>query len=289
MAIRLLTYDVRYATLDSGPNARAERHDGVAGLIRSRDPNIVWLQEVRETQLAAPRERLPDHDWVGEATSSGEHTPIGYRGDRLSVVDEAAFSLSETPGDLHAMDWETTVPRVTTEARLRDPADGGEFVVASTHLDHDSETARRRGASLPVDRLGDRSVQTAVAGDFNCTPADRPYRTMTDDGGVRDARAVAAASDGPETTFNDFDAPQTGKRIDHVFVTGDVAVDRFDVLDDPDDRGLYPSDHFAVLTELLCPDRRAPRAADRAADWQDRCDLPFPPLAAARSPGGAAP
>ena len=253
MVVRLLTYNVRYAALDTGVNAWPERRDGVAGLVRFHEPDVVCLQEVRGTQLADLRERLPAYGWVSEPVSSGEHTPVGYRVDRLSVVDEAAFSLSETPGDLHAMDWESAVPRVTTEARFRDAAGGEEFAVASTHLDHDSEAARRRGASLLVDRFGDRPVPTVVAGDFNCTPAAEPYRTMTDDGGFRDARADATDPHGPETTFNDFEGPQAGRRIDHAFVSEDVAVEQFGVLADLDARGLHPSDHFAVLADLALP------------------------------------
>lgn len=249
MSIRLLTYNVRYATLDGDPNAWPDRRDGVASLLRFHDPDVICLQEVWETQLPDLEARLPGYEWVRERTSSGEHTPVGYRADRLSVLDSEAFSLSETPENLHAMDWETTVPRVTTAARVRDDETGAAFVVASTHLDHDSETARRKGAELLADRFGDRDP-AVVAGDFNCTPEDQPYRTMTDEGGFRDARAVADAPHGPETTFNDFEKPQEDKRIDHAFVTGDIEVGRFGVLTDLDDRGLYPSDHFAVLAEL---------------------------------------
>ena len=247
MGLRLLSYNVRYATLDDGPDAWSERRDGVADLVRSATPDVVCFQEVWETQFEDLADRLPDYTWVRERTSSGEHTPVAYRTDRLSVVDREVFSLSETPSDRHAMDWETTVPRVTTAARLR--GDDAAFVAASTHLDHGSEWARRRGAALLAERFGDRPVPTVMAGDFNCTPADPPYRAMTE-AGFRDARDDADASAGPETTFNDFDGPQTGRRIDHVFVAGDLDVDRLEVLSDRDDRGRYPSDHFPVLAEL---------------------------------------
>ncbi|PSQ32628.1 hypothetical protein BRD05_09930, partial [Halobacteriales archaeon QS_9_70_65] len=194
MGLRLLSYNVRYATLDDGPDAWSERRDGVADLVRSAAPDVVCFQEVWETQFEDLADRLPDYAWVRERTSSGEHTPVAYRTDRLSVVDREVFSLSETPSDRHAMDWETTVPRVTTAARLR--GDDAAFVAASTHLDHGSERARRRGATLLAERFGDRPVPTVMAGDFNCTPADPPYRAMTE-AGFRDARDDADASAGP--------------------------------------------------------------------------------------------
>jgi endonuclease/exonuclease/phosphatase family metal-dependent hydrolase len=125
--------------------------------------------------------------------------------------------------------------------------------VVNTHLDHESERARRRGAALLADRFGDRDGVTVLAGDFNCGTADAPYRTLTDDGGFRPARELADDTHGPLTTFNDFEAPQSGERLDHVLVDG-VAVDRFGVLADLDDRGRYPSDHFAVLADLTLAD-----------------------------------
>ena len=72
------------------------------------------------------------------------------------------------------MDWGTAVPRVTTAVRLSTPDADEAFVVASVRLDHNSPTARERGASLLADRFGDRGDPTVVAGGFNCTPADRP-------------------------------------------------------------------------------------------------------------------
>ena len=251
MGLRLLTYNVRYATLDTGENAWERRRDGVASLVRFHDPDVVCLQEVWQNQLEDVRERLSGYEWAFERTSSGEHTPVGYRAERFDALETEAFSLSETPADLHAMDWGTTVPRVTTAVRLSAP-DADAFVVASVHLDHDSPTARERGASLLADRFGDRGDPTVVAGDFNCTPDDPPYRTMTETAGLRDARDVAPAPHGPEATYNDFEAPQRGRRLDHVFLNG-FDVRRFGVLTDRDSRGLYPSDHFAVLAEFEFP------------------------------------
>lgn len=249
MSIRLLTYNVRYATLDSGDEGWAERRDGVAGVIRFHAPDLVCLQEVWAEQLSDLRARLPGYTWVHAETSSGEHTPIGYRADRFAVDDIAVFSLSETPSDTHAMDWDTAVPRVTTAATVADVDGDAELRVVNTHLDHDSERARRRGAALLADRVGDRDGPTVLAGDLNCGPGDLPYRTLIDDGGFRAARALARHPHGPETTYNDFERPQPGRRLDHVLVDG-IEVARFGVLADLDDRGRYPSDHFAVLADL---------------------------------------
>ena len=251
MTLRLCSYNVRYAGLDTGEDAWERRRDGVASLLRFHDPDVVCLQEVWQDQLPDLRERLPAYAWVGSGASNGEHTPVGYRRERLSVLEESAFSLSETPADLDARDWDAAIPRVTTRATLEDDATGQRVAVVCTHFDHRSEAARRRGADLLVDRLEGRSLPTVLAGDLNCGPDEDPYRTLTG-AGLRDARAVAPHPHGPETTFNDFEAPRPGERIDHVLVDG-FDVERFGVLADLDSRARYPSDHFALLVELVLP------------------------------------
>ena len=56
-------------------------------------------------------------------------------------------------------------------------------------------------------------------------------------------------------TFNDFEMPQPGERLDYVFVDGAALdVDRFGVLADLDDRCRYPSDHYAVRADLTLRD-----------------------------------
>lgn len=248
MRLRLCSYNVRYAGLDTGEDAWANRRDGVASLLRFHAPDVVCLQEVWQEQLPDLRERLPDYEWVAGDASNGEHTPVGYRPDRFSVVDGGSFSLSETPEDLDAYDWDAAIPRVTTQATFEDDATGDRFAVVDTHFDHVSREARRRGAALLADRLDGREVPAVLAGDLNCTPDDDPYRTLTD-AGFRDARSAVDAPHGPEVTYNSFEGPQPGKRIDHVLVDGFEA-SRFGVLADLDARGRYPSDHFALLADL---------------------------------------
>jgi endonuclease/exonuclease/phosphatase family metal-dependent hydrolase len=251
MTYRLLSYNVRYAGLDVGENAWKRRRDGVASVVRFHGPDVVCLQEVWQAQLADLRERLPGYEWVCTRSSGGEHTPVGYRPDRFDVVEEASFSLSETPDDLHAYDWDAAIPRVTTAATLRVVGADERFSVVDTHFDHQSPEARARSADLLVERLADRSRPTLVAGDLNCRPDDPPYRTLVG-AGFEDAREAVDAPHGPETTFNDFEAPQPGERIDHVLVDG-VDVERFGVLADLDARASYPSDHFPLVAEWSFP------------------------------------
>lgn len=281
--VRLLSYNVRYAGLDTGANAWEQRRDGVASVVGFHRPDLVALQEVWMTQLDDLRERLPSFDWIGERILDGEHTPVGHRPDRFAVTDREVFALSEDPEAYEVPGWDASLPRVTTRVSFREVESGARFAVFNTHFDHEGTQARLESARLLRERVADLDVPAIVAGDLNCGRDDPPYRILAggreargdengnsedrdadgedrdDDNqtGLTDARTVAAdPQHGPETTFNDFDAPRPGERMDHVFVTDGIAVRRYGVPTDVDRRGRYPSDHFPVVVDFEVRPRR---------------------------------
>lgn len=268
--LRLLSYNVRYAGLDTGANAWEQRRDGVASVVGFHRPDVVALQEVWMTQLDDLREWLPSFEWTGERILDGEHTPVGHRPDRFAVTDREVFALSDDPETYEVPGWDASLPRVTTRVSFRAVESGARFAVFNTHFDHEGTQARLESARLLRDRVADLDVPAVVAGDLNCGDDDPPYRVLAGgreahgdengdsedrDGdsrtGLTDARTVAAdPPHGPETTFNDFDAPRPGDRMDHVFVTDGIAVRRYGVPTDLDRRGQYPSDHFPVVVDF---------------------------------------
>lgn len=54
---------------------------------------------------------------------------------------------------------------------------------------------------------------------------------------------------GPKSTWNGFEAIVPNRRIDFVFITKSVKVNRFQILDDQRE-GRFPSDHLPVITEV---------------------------------------
>lgn len=285
MSIRLLSYNVRYADIDGGEHAWAERRDGVASVVRFHRPDVVCLQEVWRGQLADLRDRLPAYEWTGREVLDGHHTPVGYRSDRFAGTDTRVFALSETPEALTVPGWDANVPRLTTRTTLVDEGADARFVVFDTHFDHEGDRARLESARLLAGRVRDLDEPAVVAGDLNCGPGQPPYRALTDGGPLVDARTASAEPPhGPSGTYNEFENPRTppyesertrageapnrhasgtpdhgagealdhatGEALDHVLVTPAFEVRRHGVLTDRDGRGLYPSDHFPVVVDL---------------------------------------
>ena len=278
-AIRVLSYNVRYANRGDHHDAWHERRDAVGRLVRFHRPDVAAFQEPLPDQRRDLRERLPGYEFVGRGRGTdgkGEGCPIAVRADRWEVVDDGTFWLSETP-DEQSTGWDADYPRIATWARVRGGRDDAALLVVNTHFDHVSAHARRESARLLRERLPaiagdaagaaggpDSTPPVVLVGDLNCTPGSEPHRILVGDGSEANANAAAdgaglALSDaaatadlrhGPETSLTDFARLIDGRRIDHALVSRAVDVDAFATLTDRDDRGRYPSDHLPVLARL---------------------------------------
>jgi len=251
----VVTYNIRHAVLDDDCNAWAQRRSAVLGLLRTLAPDVLALQESTGEQQADVSGGLPAYDWVGVADDpgTGEHNPIGVA-EPFDVVSTETEWLSETPSTVGSVGWDADYARALTRATIITP-DGDTLSIFNSHFDHRGPQARvesarmirRRIDSLPADR------SAVVLGDFNCSPGSDPYDILTGDGfssPLHDARRTATEVSGPATTVTDFSTLDDGRILDHVFVTGDVTVSRYETVDKTDADGRYPSDHLPVAVTV---------------------------------------
>ncbi|ELZ41508.1 endonuclease/exonuclease/phosphatase [Halorubrum californiense DSM 19288] len=276
-AIRVLSYNVRYANRGDHHDAWHDRRDAVGRLVRFHRPDVAAFQEPIPEQRRDLRDRLSEYEFVGrgrEADGEGEGCPIAVRDDRWEVAEDGTFWLSETH-ETPSTGWGATHPRIATWARVRARDGDAALRVVNTHFDHVSARARRESARLLRERLptlatgdGTETGGTApvvLVGDLNCTPGSEPHRILVGDDpqrdgnvaegaaealSLRDAAAEADLRHGPKTSLTDFSRLIDSRRIDHALVSPAVSVDAFATLTDRDDRGRYPSDHLPILTRL---------------------------------------
>lgn len=233
-----MTFNLRRDVEADGPHRWSARRDRVVRIVREHAPDVLGTQEGLPHQLADLDEHLPGYVRMGRCRrgdGTDEACALFVSTTRFDPIASGDLWLSDTPETPGSSTWGNKHPRLVTWARLRDKRTGRAFTVANTHLDHASENARRRAATLLAERL----PGAILMGDLNASPGE-PTHTMLlsagwDDGGAR------------EPTFHGY-APKARVRLDHVLVPRTHRLVRTHVV--PDAEGAYASDHHAVLAEI---------------------------------------
>lgn len=251
--LKVGTFNLRMDTPADGEHAWAHRKELVKDLLRFYDYDLFGTQEGFTHQLDGILE-LGTYRYIGagrdDGQQAGEHSAIFYRADRFDVLEEGNFWLSETP-EKPGLGWDATCcNRICSWGKFEDRKSGKQFYFFNVHFDHEGVVARRESARLMIDRIrriaGDRPV--FLTGDFNANPTDEPIRILEESGLLKDAYKITEQPPfGPVCTYHGYDSTvNTEERIDYVWVTKTIRIDKYGVLT----HTLYgrtPSDHFPVL------------------------------------------
>lgn len=246
MSLSALTFNVLYEGLEADAVAWEDRVADVAGLIRYHEPTLVGLQECWLGQTDDIRSALPEYEWFGEAHDIGEHTPVGVRRDRATVVDGETFWLAPDREDRRPA-WDATLPRLATHVTVADEVTGTTVDHYNVHLDVDGERARVEGARILRDRFDEHDGPVVLTGDCNCRPDSPAYEILA--GALDDARDGVDRPYGPYETYHGYDR-EKGKRIDYVFADDSLSAQSHAVLTDRAANWRSPSDHWPVIARF---------------------------------------
>jgi endonuclease/exonuclease/phosphatase family metal-dependent hydrolase len=249
--LTVMSLNIRMPSSDDGANLWEKRRDLTFATIRAADPDLIGTQELFQRQGDDVVKALPHYSWFGTDRYGGhanEHMGIFYRRDRLRIVEQGQFWLSETPDKPGSMSWGTDLPRMVNWATFQ-TKDGRKFRFYDTHFPHrdQDEGAREQAAKLLAARIaeGPKDLPVILTGDFNTVDSSGAHRALT--ATLADAWLARPDHQGPGFTFHGF----TGKgenRIDWILTRG-FAVERIATIDTH--RGeVYPSDHYPVVARI---------------------------------------
>ena len=254
--IKVMTYNIRcgYCEDSSSVNNWSKRKYLVAYLIKNHNPDLIGLQEAEMFQVKELIEMLDEYDWYGvsreDGKEGGESTAILYRTKRFDLEEKQTLWLSETP-ELVSKGWDAAFKRTVTITKLKDLISLKEFYYSNTHLDHIGDVARTESSRLLVNEIGKFSTDYSIilSGDFNYTSSSEGYKIITSE--LFDAKAISKTqSTGGNITFNGFgNNIQPDNKIDFIFVNEKAEVLNH-IIDTTTFNGLYPSDHYPVISEL---------------------------------------
>lgn len=277
--LRIITFNIRYATTTpvSGEQLWNVRCPRLCTQLRfataGHSAAFICLQEALANQVADVQAEMGSswaHIGVGrdDGVAAGEFSPVFYNIDLWNCERSRTYWLSPTP-EKPSRGWDAVLPRIVTMGLFRHRHTGMRVVVLSTHFDHRGLKAREESARLIL-KLTDAWITDASAqgharppvllgGDFNSTPADKAYQTMTAHGtGMTDISVLIARDHryGNEVTYSSFGEPgEVPKRIDFLFVknTSGIKFLTFGVLANRFDDGIYLSDHRATIADMEIP------------------------------------
>lgn len=252
-----MSFNIRLDYAGDSLNNWKYRKDNAAQMIAYYAPDLIGMQEVVHNQLVDLKERLPQYTALGvgraDGKEKGEYCSIFYKTDRFEVVKEGTYSLSETPEVIGVKGWDAACERIVTWAVLKDKQSGKQLAFFNTHFDHIGQIARKESAIMLAGKMNElaRGLPAIVTGDFNATPDSEVIAQITQHQMLKDARLASPIVYGPSWTFHDFGRMPVEKRtlIDHIFVTPEIHVNRFRVMDDRPDTG-FLSDHNPVITTI---------------------------------------
>ena len=252
--LRAMTFNVRFPNPEDGSNRWSLRAPIFIETIRRAAPDIIGTQEIFSNQAHDLISALPKYQWFGVdrfGAHRDEHMGIFYRTDRLQLIRQGTFWLSQKPNEAGSMSWGEALPRYVNwgvfKTKTQHPY---QFLLLDTHLanrDDEDRTARLESARLILQYLAQLPADLPIilTADLNSSATDTPHQLLATV--LTDAHATAKKVSGPVGTFHDFTGrPQA--RIDFIMSRGFVASS---VHTDDFHRGShYPSDHFPVEAVL---------------------------------------
>jgi endonuclease/exonuclease/phosphatase family metal-dependent hydrolase len=251
--MRLMTFNLRFATPLDGPNEWEFRKDLVVRVILSHVPDLVGTQEGTVPQLLYLEEYLTGYLPLTahrQVDPTCQYPTIFYRAERFDVQESHEFWLSETPQVHRSLSWGSAFPRMATYGLFRETGRGVSFYFINTHLDHVSELARREGARMIREFFFPRHRPLILVGDFNEPPDGPVSREFIQAGGpLRDTWREVHPPEAEAPTQHAFDGRARGHRIDWILAAPCFRVRRVNIITDNQD-GRYPSDHFPYEAEV---------------------------------------
>lgn len=255
--ITIMSYNIRCGFCEDSSNVNnwSYRKYLVAYLIKSHNPDLIGLQEAEMFQVNELIEMLDVYDWYGvsreDGKEKGESTAILYKKERFEPLIRETQWLSQTP-EMVSKGWDAALNRTVTIIKFKDKKLNKEFYYANTHFDHIGEKARTESSRLIINLLSQYLVEYPVifSGDLNYTSTSEGYKILSSK--LYDAKTIADTESGGNITFNGFGNDiKPDNKIDFIFVNDKVKVLNH-IVDTTTFNGLYPSDHYPVISEINC-------------------------------------
>jgi endonuclease/exonuclease/phosphatase family metal-dependent hydrolase len=259
--VRVMSFNIRYGKAEDGPNHWRHRKELVLKTVRQFDPDVLGVQEMMGFQADFFRQNLPEYEHHGTSRvpsdADQEQCALFFRKSRFEKTQSGHFWLSETPDVPGSQSWDSSLPRMVSWTKIRERArPESDFFVFNTHFDHRGREARLQSAALLRVRIEEiaEAAPILLTGDFNADEASLPQQVLlysTKGLGLSDTYRSHNPKRDPngESTSTRWNGNRAGRRIDWILASPHWRVSAA-AIDDTNDQGRYPSDHYPVNAVL---------------------------------------
>lgn len=239
--LNVATFNIKCGTSHGMGNVKSgngwdDRKGYLCDLVNFTAFDVFGAQEVRYGQLKDMVAALPDYAYIGvgrdDGKTKGEFCPVFYRRERFKLLNSGTFWLSDTPNEV-SRGWDGMCNRVCSWGYFQDKLTKSKFYFLNTHLDNKGAVAKTKGVELILKFIEEhcKGAQVIVTGDMNVNQNSEWYKMFVASGVLKDSFVAARYRFAPSGTFSTFTPTRySTNRIDHIFVSKDVVVERYGVL-----------------------------------------------------------
>ncbi len=260
LELNVMSFNIRYDNPEDSLNNWEYRKDAVSQTVLNYDVDILGTQEVLDNQLQDLKTALSEYTAIGvgreDGVAAGEFSALFYKKDRFKEIHSGTFWLSETPDQPGSKGWDAACERIATWAFLEDISTKKRFFAINTHLDHVGVEARINGVKLMIEKAYEKAgdLPVVLTGDFNSEPSSDVIQFITSDSisnQLISTRDYAIDKKDKPWTFHDFERLPIDKRpyIDYIFVSKDVQVLKYEVVDEKLN-DILVSDHNPIVAKI---------------------------------------
>jgi endonuclease/exonuclease/phosphatase family metal-dependent hydrolase len=243
------TYNLRYkntSDTDAG-NGWATRRTYLINFVNFQQPDLLGVQEALPAQMTDMADGLNGYGYVGvgrnDGVNSGEYSAIFYRKERMVLLDNGDFWLSDTPykpsKGFPSKGGSTSYYRICSWGKFFDKINGTIVYHFNTHMDLD-ETNRQQSYYLIKKKIqeivGNTNAPVIITGDYNAVQTEESYKLFYNSGFLYDCYVRTKQKYITNGTCPGFNANNYStvsgelRRIDHIFVTRAFNINHYGVL-----------------------------------------------------------
>lgn len=244
--MKVVTFNIRRDCDEGTLHSFENRKPLIREKILSEQADIIGFQEVLPHVGNWLEEALDGYCVLNCGRGAGfddESESIAFLKEKYRLLKYDTFWLSPTediPGSRY--EDQSEFPRVCSMAVLQQKATGMCLAVFNTHLDHESESARRKGILKILNAMAKCPFPAILTGDLNTFSGSKVERLIALSGlELTDATAEVGV------TFHNYG--DASEQLDHIYVGKEWACISAQKWVDCQD-GIYLSDHYPVCVEL---------------------------------------